>query len=233
MNKNLLFSFVIVLFSIGLTHNAFAIETAHDVSGLSVATSSAPVLLAPVNHQHFTQKELVGDMKFRWTPLVPRPQEPVTYRLRVWQLIQGQTGTQAMRSNQPIVTKEVINFTELTTGVITGPCKPPYMCDFVWNVQAIGKTTATNEIGTSDTFSFSAQQSDPALQKIARAYTRETEEIQKKIEKRKAQLDSAQTKLNNLRTRISELESSTDAAKIKELKATIKKELTGTVSLLK
>ena len=78
---------------------------------------------------------------FRWTPLVPKPQEPVTYRLKVWQLMQGQNGTQAMKTNTPVATKEITDGTEATVNeIITGPCKPPYMCDFVWEVQAVSKT---------------------------------------------------------------------------------------------
>jgi hypothetical protein len=76
---------------------------------------------------------------FRWTPILPRPQVSITYRLKVWQLMQGQNGTQAMRSNQPIIEKEVINLTQYTTSIYTGPCKPPYLCNFVWNIQAIDK----------------------------------------------------------------------------------------------
>ena len=53
--------------------------------------------------------------------------------------MQGQNSTQAMRSNQPVITKEVINSSEVTVmGVITGPCKPPYMCDFIWAVERLG-----------------------------------------------------------------------------------------------
>jgi hypothetical protein len=86
---------------------------------------------------------------FRWTPLVPKPQQPVTYRLKVWQLMQGQNSTQAMRTNKPIVTKDVDNITSYkSTEIYTGPCKPPYLCDFVWNVEALnadGKSLAKSE----------------------------------------------------------------------------------------
>ena len=77
---------------------------------------------------------------FRWTPIVPKPQEPVTYRLKVWQLMQGQSGTTAMRENKPIVTKDVDNVTEVTVSdIYTGPCRPPYLCDFVWSVETVTK----------------------------------------------------------------------------------------------
>ncbi len=94
--------------------------------------------VAPINGKYFSPDEASAGITFRWTPLVPKPQEPVTYRLKVWQLMQGQNGTQAMRSNQPIVTKDVDNITEtVVSGIYTGPCKPPYLCDFIWVVQTI------------------------------------------------------------------------------------------------
>ena len=94
---------------------------------------------------------------FRWTPVVPRPQEPVTYRLKVWQLLQGQVGTQAIKANQPIIEKDVDNLTQvLVSNLLTGPCEPPYLCDFVWNIQALrrdGKPIGEN-FGTSELMAF-------------------------------------------------------------------------------
>lgn len=116
-----------------------------------------PTLITPENEKKFTQQELQGPLMFRWTPLVPKPREPVTYRLRVWQLMQGQTGTQAIRTNTPLIQKDVENLTQTpVNGILTGPCKPPYLCDFIWNVQALnraGKPMGNNN-GTSEPYSF-------------------------------------------------------------------------------
>jgi hypothetical protein len=116
-----------------------------------------PSLISPDNGKKFSLKEFQGLVTFRWTPLVPKPKDPVTYRLRVWQLMQGQNGTQAMRTNQPIVTKDVDNITQaVVNGLYTGPCKPPYLCDFIWTVQALnreGKPIGNNN-GTSEPYSF-------------------------------------------------------------------------------
>ena len=95
---------------------------------------------------------------FRWTPITPKPAEPVTYRMKVWQLMQGQNGSTAMKTNQPIVTKDVADITEATvSNIYTGPCRPPYLCDYIWNVEAItrqaGATPKT--IGTSNPTTFS------------------------------------------------------------------------------
>jgi hypothetical protein len=118
-----------------------------------------PTLIVPENEKKFSKPEIAKPVIFRWTPLVPKPTEPVTYRLKVWQLMQGQNSTQAMRTNQPIVTKDVENITQaVVTGssIYTGPCRPPYLCDFVWNVQALnreGKPMGRND-GTSEPFVF-------------------------------------------------------------------------------
>ena len=122
---------------------------------------SPPTLITPDNGKTFTEAELQQPRMFRWTPLVPKPKEPITYRLRVWQLMQGQNGMQAMRSNQPIITKDVDNITQaVVTGIYNGPCKPPYLCDFIWNVQALnreGKPVGRNE-GTSEPWIFKVNQ---------------------------------------------------------------------------
>ena len=123
---------------------------------------SPPTLITPDNGKAFSEAELQRPLMFRWTSPVPKPKETVTYRLRVWQLMQGQQPQTAMKSNQPIVTKEVDNITQaIVTGIITGPCRPPYMCDFIWDVQSVnheGKPIGRNE-GTSEPWTFSAKQS--------------------------------------------------------------------------
>lgn len=122
---------------------------------------SSPQNIAPADKKQFTEKEINAPVTFRWTPLVPKPQEPVTYRIKVWQLMQGQNAVAAMRSNQPIITKDVENITQaVISGIYTGPCKPPYLCDFVWTVQALNKAgnPLGNNNGTSEPTAFSVTQ---------------------------------------------------------------------------
>ncbi len=80
-------------------------------------------------------------INFKWSPVVPPPpNRDIIYRLRVWQLMQGQNSTQAMRSNPPIVEKEVnAQQQAVVNDLYTGPCKPPYICDFIWTVQATNR----------------------------------------------------------------------------------------------
>jgi hypothetical protein len=122
-----------------------------------------PTLITPENGKTFTAAEISRPLNFRWTPVVPKPKEPVTYRLKVWQLMQGQNGTAAMRTNQPIVTKDVDNITQaVITNIFTGPCKPPYLCDFIWAVQALnkdGKPVGRND-GNSEPYTFKVKENN-------------------------------------------------------------------------
>ena len=111
-----------------------------------------PQAISPVNGTVISQAAAKMPVNFRWTPVVPKPQEPVTYKLKVWQLMQGQSGTQAMKANQPLISKEVDNITQVVVSdLITGPCRPPYLCDFVWNVQATNREGKS--VGGNDGFS--------------------------------------------------------------------------------
>ena len=123
--------------------------------------NTAIKLTTPANSKLFTVDELTKSITFRWTPLVPRPKEPVTYRLKVWQLMQGQNGTQAMRTNKPIIEKDVMDVTQVAVnGIYSGPCKPPYMCDFIWIVEAIAADgKPITEKGTQEASSFSIEKS--------------------------------------------------------------------------
>lgn len=128
------------------------------VEGEKTVEYSPPTLITPEDGKKLTPQQAKSPIIFRWTPVVPKPQQPVTYRLKVWQLMQGQNGVQAMRSGQPIITKDIETLTQATiTGLLTGPCRPPYLCDFVWMVQAItkeGKPVGGNE-GMSELWKFS------------------------------------------------------------------------------
>jgi hypothetical protein len=122
-----------------------------------VQSYSAPQNISPTNEKKFDASFFKMPITFRWTPVLPKPKDPVMYKLRVWQLMQGQTGMQAMKTNDPIVEKEISNINQaIIANVITGPCKPPYLCNFVWNVQALdkeGKPIGRNN-GTSELYSF-------------------------------------------------------------------------------
>ena len=126
-------------------------------SMVNEASNSQLILLSPSNGKLFNSSEGSKPVLFRWTAIVPKPKEAVTYRLRVWQLMQGQNGMEAMRNNQPIITKDVVNITQAAiSNLYTGPCKPPYLCDFVWAVEVLNSdgVSVGNSNAGSNAYSF-------------------------------------------------------------------------------
>jgi hypothetical protein len=125
---------------------------------------SPPSNVSPVNEKSFTEKELVAPLTFRWTPVIPRPKDPVVYRLRVWQLMQGQSGAQAMKTTTPMVDEEVTNITQFIKK-ITFPPNGRAQNSFVWNVEASNKNTmgGIEVLGVSEpsTFTINANPSTP------------------------------------------------------------------------
>ncbi len=125
--------------------------------GDMIQSFSSPQNIAPANEKKFEATAFKMPITFRWTPVIPKPKDPVLYKLRVWQLMQGQSGVQAMKANDPIVEKEIKNITQTSvSNLITTPCQLPYLCNFVWAVQALdkeGNPIGKNE-GMSEIFSF-------------------------------------------------------------------------------
>ncbi|MCW3073617.1 MAG: hypothetical protein JWP69_686 [Flaviaesturariibacter sp.] len=123
-------------------------------------TYQAPQAIAPANGTVLTEIDFKKPLTFRWTPVVPRPHEGVTYRLKVWQLMEGQSAGQAV-IQQPILGNDVgQDATQFTIRNINfAPCEPPYTCNFIWNVQALNRDGkpigGTN--GTSEAFKITVQ----------------------------------------------------------------------------
>ena len=77
-----------------------------------VAGIQLPVLMMPANEQELDNKKAQTAIMFRWTPLVPRPNTAVNYRLQVFEILTHQQPVQALRSNQPILDKVIIGQTQ-------------------------------------------------------------------------------------------------------------------------
>jgi len=118
-----------------------------------VPVYQAPQLIAPKDGTVISESEPQKPNIFSWTSVKPIPPDPVTYRLMVWQLIQGQTGEQAMKANRPIIIKDVDNLiqTDILNLTMGKWLPPPYVFDYIWTVQALnreGKPIGENN-GTS------------------------------------------------------------------------------------
>jgi hypothetical protein len=133
------------------------------VEDFSPQNYTSPQNIIPTKQKLFTGTAVKAPIVFRWTPLLPKPQTQVIYKLKVWQLMQGQTAAAAIKANVPFYEKEIVGLTQLTvSNVFNTTCELPYLCEFVWNVQAVNKEGIVfgNNNGTSEFFTFSITSSE-------------------------------------------------------------------------
>jgi hypothetical protein len=102
-------------------------------------------------------------INFRWQPVSPKPKDPITYHLKVWQLMVGQNEADAIRMNRKLALKDVVDQRQVVVeGLVKIPC--PNGCRFVWNVQALnrqGKAVGPNNgFSTNATFGVAAPKMD-------------------------------------------------------------------------
>lgn len=123
----------------------------------TLAFSQETTLIPSEKGKTIRKKEMTKPLLFRWTPVATRANESVTYRLKVWQLREGQTPAQALLS-KPLLTKEVQNVAEAKiTNWRANPCKPPFLCEFIWQVEALDKNARMllgGSSGNNQIFSF-------------------------------------------------------------------------------
>ena len=77
-----------------------------------LAAYQLPILMMPANDQELNAKVAQTAITFRWTPVVPSSTTPVTYRLQVFEILEKQHDVQALRSNQPLLDKNIIGATQ-------------------------------------------------------------------------------------------------------------------------
>lgn len=98
----------------------------------SILDYQAPVLLTPVDLEVIPPSDAFGIM-FRWTPVMPSPRGIVTYRLQIFELLEGQENAFiALSNNQPIVEKDYKGITQTQWPVEFAPPEPGR--SYVWTV---------------------------------------------------------------------------------------------------
>ena len=100
------------------------------------ANCQLPILLMPENKVILNPNEAQNLITFRWSSLIPQIEKFVTYRLQVFEVLEGQENMQALRSNQPILDVDLQN----TTQYFWRP--QLYLKDsaehlFIWTVQTL------------------------------------------------------------------------------------------------
>ena len=78
----------------------------------TVAAFQLPIPMMPANETILDIEKAKNVITFRWTPVAPRPLTPVTYRVTVFEILPGQNSMQALRSNQPLLAKDIIATTQ-------------------------------------------------------------------------------------------------------------------------
>ena len=77
-----------------------------------LAAYQLPIPIIPANEDVLEAVKAQTAITFRWTPVAPRPVEAVKYIVTVFEVLDKQTPLQALRSNQPLLSKEVIGTTQ-------------------------------------------------------------------------------------------------------------------------
>lgn len=90
----------------------FAPASAEVCKTFYVTAYQLPILTQPTNEQELNSKLAQTAITFRWTPVVPSSPTPVTYRIRVFEILEHQHDVQALRSNQPLLDKSIIGTTQ-------------------------------------------------------------------------------------------------------------------------
>ena len=71
-----------------------------------------PILVKPYNEEILDTKAAQTAITFRWTPVIPRLMEPVTYRLQIFEVYNEQNAFIALRNNQPILDQQITSMTQ-------------------------------------------------------------------------------------------------------------------------
>ncbi len=77
-----------------------------------LAAPQLPILLKPSQEEMLNFDMARNTMIFRWSPVVPAPKTPGIYKLRVFEVMEGQNPVQAMRANFPVLEVDVRGTTQ-------------------------------------------------------------------------------------------------------------------------
>ena len=108
-----------------------------------LANTQLPILMKPYNEEILDAKKAQTAIIFRWTPVVPKATTPLTYRIQVFEVLPTQSPVQALRSNQPLLDKEIVAATQyiwqpqLTFMPYDGETKK--LPTFIWTIQSLDK----------------------------------------------------------------------------------------------
>jgi len=77
-----------------------------------LAATQLPTLMKPYDAEVLDGEKAKTAIIFRWTPVIPRQTDPVSYRIQVFEIREFQTPMQALRANQPLLDQQVMGVTQ-------------------------------------------------------------------------------------------------------------------------
>ena len=108
-----------------------------------LATTQLPILMKPYNEEVLDAKKAQTAITFRWTPVIPRQTSPVTYRIQVFEVLPTQSPVQALRSNQPVLDKEILAATQYIwqpqLSFMPYDNETVKLPKFIWTIQSLDK----------------------------------------------------------------------------------------------
>ena len=99
------------------------------------ASFQLPNLITPLDKTWLDAATAKSVITFRWSSIVPRTQEHVTYRLQVYEVKDNQLPMQALRSNMPILSTDVVNTQYIWRPQLDFSGSEGYV--FVWTIQTL------------------------------------------------------------------------------------------------
>ena len=120
---------------------AFTIKAAENI------TYQPPQAISPADGTVFNEVDTKKPVTFRWTPVVPKPKEEVIYKIRIFEIRQGQTATSAVKSASSLMEKEVRSQTQFVLPSLN-QLTIAKGSSYGWYVQAVGMKG--NPIGGSN-----------------------------------------------------------------------------------
>lgn len=114
-----------------------------------LATTQLPILMKPYSEEVLDVKLAQTAITFRWTPVVPTQTSPVTYSLQVFEVLPTQSPVQALRSNQPLLDKEILSATQyIWRPQLSLINDDSSKLKFIWTIQTLDK--AGNPVTQTD-----------------------------------------------------------------------------------
>lgn len=115
-----------------------------------LATTQLPILMKPYNEEVLDAKMAQTAITFRWTPVAPTQPSPVTYRIQVFEVLSTQSPVQALRSNQPLLDKQILAATQYIwqPQLSFAPQENNNNLKFIWTIQSLDK--AGNPVTQTD-----------------------------------------------------------------------------------